>query len=96
MLLNNNINSTHFLYFYSRVGYKEKEVTIDTKREQPAQREGGRNKDEPFREDELPAVVMGSGVSVDEYHHYIEESKKEGVAIKHVHQCHYMYNVHHR
>ena len=61
-----------------RVGYKEPEVTVDTKREVP-QQEKNKNEDERLRVDELPMVVVlkGGDISDGEYRQYLEQQRQQ-------------------
>lgn len=61
-----------------RAGYKDSQVTIETKREELKREEG---EEAPFREDELPVMVKGTGVSEDEYKQFVQETKREGMSI---------------
>ena len=60
---------------HCRVGYKDKEVTVDTKRQKQDVQE--RKEDEPYRHDELPVIVKGTDISEEEYQRYLRE-REEG------------------
>lgn len=62
-----------FVVVYVRVGYKDKEVTVETKKEKQVDTTGGA---ERYHDDEQPVIVKGSGVSEEEYQQYIKEREK--------------------
>ena len=61
-----------------RAGYKEPEVTIDSKREQVKDKAGDDEGDDRVREDELPTVVtlQEGDISESEYRDFLEKIEK--------------------
>ena len=61
-----------------RAGYKEPEVTIDSKREQLKDKAGEDEGDDKVREDELPTVValQEGDISESEYREFLEKIEK--------------------
>ena len=61
------------LLFCGRVGYKDKEVTVNTKKEKQVDTTGGA---ERYHDDEQPVIIKGSGISDEEYQQYLTEREK--------------------
>ena len=77
-MINIIIITIFFLILIYRAGYKEPEVTIDTKRGQISKKDDKDDEPDRFREDELPTVVYQSGnVTEEEYRQFLEQQREE-------------------
>lgn len=72
------ITNPFFSILIYRAGYKEPEVTIDTKRGQVSKKDDRDSEPDHLREDELPTVVYQSGnITEEEYRQFLEQQREE-------------------
>ncbi len=61
----------------TRVGYTEKEVTIETKKEIGSKKDEG----DRYIEDELPTIVTDGEVTMEEYKEYMKQQVEGGCGL---------------